>query len=110
MGRYIELSNAVADANVTTRNPADCNSPSSAARISSSSSTTPIVAPATCIAPWKGFTSNAGRPGICPNDPFLVEVSYRCRQAARSEEHTSELQPLMRISYAVFSLQKKQKS
>src|SRR3546814_8308019 len=28
---------------------------------------------------------------------------------SRSEEHTSELQSLMRISYAVFSLQKKQK-
>src|SRR3546814_15508132 len=28
---------------------------------------------------------------------------------ARSEEHTSELQSLMRISYAVFCLQKKQK-
>src|SRR3546814_7607832 len=27
--------------------------------------------------------------------------------AARSEEHTSELQPLMRISYAVFCLKKK---
>src|SRR3546814_5352763 len=27
--------------------------------------------------------------------------------AARSEEHTSELQPLMRISYAVFSLKNK---
>src|SRR3546814_1203345 len=31
------------------------------------------------------------------------------RGAARSEEHTSELQSLMRISYAVFSLQKKKK-
>src|SRR3546814_5867008 len=30
----------------------------------------------------------------------------RCR-AARSEEHTSELQSLMRISYAVFCLKKK---
>src|SRR3546814_7537556 len=29
--------------------------------------------------------------------------------AARSEEHTSELQSLMRISYAVFCLKKKQK-
>src|SRR3546814_1915731 len=28
---------------------------------------------------------------------------------SRSEEHTSELQSLMRISYAVFCLQKKQK-
>src|SRR3546814_4004898 len=30
-------------------------------------------------------------------------------QAARSEEHTSELQSLMRISYAVFCLKKKTK-
>src|SRR3546814_5220403 len=31
------------------------------------------------------------------------------RGAVRSEEHTSELQSLMRISYAVFCLQKKKK-
>src|SRR3546814_1478438 len=31
------------------------------------------------------------------------------RLAARSEEHTSELQSLMRISYAVFCLKKKNK-
>src|SRR3546814_3353454 len=31
-------------------------------------------------------------------------------EAARSEEHTSELQSLMRISYAVFCLKKKKKS
>src|SRR3546814_2227547 len=30
----------------------------------------------------------------------------QCPQAFRSEEHTSELQSLMRISYAVFCLQK----
>src|SRR3546814_6383425 len=30
--------------------------------------------------------------------------------AARSEEHTSELQSLMRISYAVFCLKKKKKN
>src|SRR3546814_8046357 len=30
-----------------------------------------------------------------------------CRAAERSEEHTSELQSLMRISYAVFCLKKK---
>src|SRR3546814_3804862 len=42
-------------------------------------------------------------------------IKERCKQcpgqadhrAARSEEHTSELQSLMRISYAVFSLKKK---
>src|SRR3546814_9819930 len=32
---------------------------------------------------------------------------YVPRRAARSEEHTSELQSLMRISYAVFCLKKK---
>src|SRR3546814_10724574 len=37
----------------------------------------------------------------------LVEVGETAR--ARSEEHTSELQSLMRISYAVFCLQKKNK-
>src|SRR3546814_6517245 len=31
----------------------------------------------------------------------------RTRRAGRSEEHTSELQSLMRISYAVFCLKKK---
>src|SRR3546814_8318491 len=31
------------------------------------------------------------------------------KMAGRSEEHTSELQSLMRISYAVFCLKKKQK-
>src|SRR3546814_5209085 len=33
----------------------------------------------------------------------------RAPQACRSEEHTSELQSLMRISYAVFCLKKKKK-
>src|SRR3546814_6329921 len=36
--------------------------------------------------------------------PFLADVLMR-----RSEEHTSELQSLMRISYAVFCLKKKNK-
>src|SRR3546814_5057852 len=33
--------------------------------------------------------------------------AIRCDSAARSEEHTSELQSLKRISYAVFCLKKK---
>src|SRR3546814_7024477 len=43
----------------------------------------------------------------------VVEIRQPCRaprgrsQARRSEEHTSELQSLMRISYAVFCLKKK---
>src|SRR3546814_5234570 len=35
------------------------------------------------------------------------QAAWRC--AVRSEEHTSELQSLMRISYAVFCLKKKKK-
>src|SRR3546814_9564725 len=38
-----------------------------------------------------------------------VEGRGRLVVALRSEEHTSELQSLMRISYAVFCLKKKQK-
>src|SRR3546814_3361099 len=34
-------------------------------------------------------------------------LDYLCREQERSEEHTSELQSLMRISYAVFCLKKK---
>src|SRR3546814_3166454 len=38
----------------------------------------------------------------------LADIREKVR--ARSEEHTSELQSLMRISYAVFCLKKKKKS
>src|SRR3546814_1625738 len=34
-------------------------------------------------------------------------IGATCRASLRSEEHTSELQSLMRISYAVFCLKKK---
>src|SRR3546814_1357735 len=37
----------------------------------------------------------------------LLKLAGRHRHVARSEEHTSELQSLMRISYAVFCLKKK---
>src|SRR3546814_10782640 len=37
-------------------------------------------------------------------------VEEALTRAGRSEEHTSELQSLMRISYAVFCLKKKKKS
>src|SRR3546814_6705139 len=50
----------------------------------------------------------AGPPGA----PAAMPVRWspvRCRTGPRSEEHTSELQSLMRISYAVFCLKKKKK-
>src|SRR3546814_3574261 len=40
-------------------------------------------------------------------DPVLAGID--AQQLVRSEEHTSELQSLMRISYAVFCLKKKKK-
>src|SRR3546814_2241006 len=47
---------------------------------------------------------NLGSERYCfGNSPSLTSPSYR------SEEHTSELQSLMRISYAVFCLKKKNK-
>src|SRR3546814_7519161 len=44
----------------------------------------------------------------CPRNHFLQMVTTR-RLCNRSEEHTSELQSLMRISYAVFCLKTKNK-
>src|SRR3546814_10064597 len=46
--------------------------------------------------------------GATPHDDPDTLVSIRLW--ARSEEHTSELQSLMRISYAVFCLKKKKKN
>src|SRR3546814_9663787 len=45
-------------------------------------------------------------PSVLLNPTFTSTASISIR---RSEEHTSELQSLMRISYAVFCLQKKKK-
>src|SRR3546814_2351224 len=39
-----------------------------------------------------------------------MSSSIPARNSLRSEEHTSELQSLMRISYAVFCLKKKKKT
>src|SRR3546814_9251821 len=48
---------------------------------------------------------------VYPGDTLRIEseiVDVRPSRSKRSEEHTSELQSLMRISYAVFCLKKKQ--
>src|SRR3546814_9226771 len=44
-----------------------------------------------------------------PDVPSVGHVAERLMLKPRSEEHTSELQSLMRISYAVFCLKKKKK-
>src|SRR3546814_4494306 len=52
------------------------------------------------------------RGGIPVPDParhIEQDDTFGCQFGERSEEHTSELQSLMRISYAVFCLKKKKK-
>src|SRR3546814_6856928 len=52
--------------------------------------------------------SQARRRGSCGAETGMGQPSGRARlRRQRSEEHTSELQSLMRISYAVFCLKKK---
>src|SRR3546814_10115877 len=45
--------------------------------------------------------------GGLPGEAFRMAAHRPVERIARSEEHTSELQSLMRISYAVFCLKKK---
>src|SRR3546814_6316997 len=50
-------------------------------------------------------------PGASKAVPLLLILAMLALSGhARSEEHTSELQSLMRISYAVFCLKKKKKT
>src|SRR3546814_4108754 len=53
-----------------------------------------------------GWPGRRDAPGSAPRPPPGCAPSC-CSAAVRSEEHTSELQSLMRISYAVFCLKKK---
>src|SRR3546814_1994582 len=58
---------------------------------------------------WKFFgglpiEASGGGAGLVQ---FLTAAAHRRGIEIRSEEHTSELQSLMRISYAVFCLKKK---
>src|SRR3546814_4211514 len=60
---------------------------------------------------WCGSRSRKLRseiPFICPS--FDIPAGFLVFVRLRSEEHTSELQSLMRISYAVFCLQNKNKN
>src|SRR3546814_8253423 len=61
----------------------------------------------------KSTRMSSSKPSECERGSAIItsfglnsSIPSRCR---RSEEHTSELQSLMRISYAVFCLKKKNK-
>src|SRR3546814_2839624 len=70
---------------------------------------------AVCATGFDAFGRTAGNAGLAAIDIQTQAMSgeYEARialhQLPRSEEHTSELQSLMRISYAVFCLKKKTK-
>src|SRR3546814_3906595 len=53
---------------------------------------------------------SGGNPQIAKGDGDAPVQAYIAAMPGRSEEHTSELQSLMRISYAVFCLNKKNKA
>src|SRR3546814_10763426 len=79
--------------------------------------TDPSVSATTCV---KSGTDNTGTADVwaLPTPPMAAQATNKLVEAyamkrfilpfpRRSEEHTSELQSLMRISYAVFCLKKK---
>src|SRR3546814_3048867 len=47
---------------------------------------------------------------VVHGEPLLAALDAHAQAVVRSEEHTSELQSLMRITYAVFCLKKKKKN
>src|SRR3546814_9427618 len=65
--------------------------------------TATVSIPISCAARWM-------RSAISPRLAISmreIPMDYAITTSGRSEEHTSELQSLMRISYAVFCLKKK---
>src|SRR3546814_9967409 len=76
----------------------------------------PLIPPSIAFVIWGVIAEQSiGRlflSGIVPGLAIVLGVLVVCfihaRRHGRSEEHTSELQSLMRISYAVFCLTQKQ--
>src|SRR3546814_7012191 len=56
-----------------------------------------------------GSGGDANNRRTSPNEAEADDTEGQNRKGPRSEEHTSELQSLMRLSYAVFCLKKNQK-
>src|SRR3546814_10415701 len=67
-----------------------------------------------CLSPAQRVTGKPGDPARGAGIPCRLRGNSGpgcpTRERDRSEEHTSELQSLMRISYAVFCLKKKTKT
>src|SRR3546814_10038957 len=69
------------------------------------------AAPIGAVSVYGTSAEAATVPSAIPGNVSSAAKFCGCRHiACRSEEHTSELQSLMRISYAVFCLKKKNKT
>src|SRR3546814_7290023 len=66
----------------------------------------PIVAKGKQVSTAEVQMGDAGTVGLVAPRDLTVTVPSGALPAMRSEEHTSELQSLIRISYAVFCLKK----
>src|SRR3546814_1098116 len=82
------------------------------------SSTLPSASTISSATPKKGLVAEPGFRSVAPGNGAIMAapvsvchqvsmIGQRPSPGTRSEEHTSELQSLMRISYAVFCLKKK---
>src|SRR3546814_3264580 len=65
---------------------------------------------APCLRVWERFMRRAQAGGESGEGEVASAAVAPPMEPMRSEEHTSELQSLMRISYAVFCLKKNKKS
>src|SRR3546814_7405286 len=100
--------NFFATSGVAARVAQTCSAP-----VSSDVSPKQVVAPSSSNLSMKLPTVGLeARPEVVSDSPHLVEThsSLMEQGSRRSEEHTSELQSLMRISYAVFCLDKKKQN
>src|SRR3546814_4788643 len=70
----------------------------------------PALVPGSVLVGEEGVERDAGLLGLLQGDAPVWIVDPIDGTKNRSEEHTSELQSLMRISYAVFCLKKKNKT
>src|SRR3546814_9177059 len=66
-----------------------------------------LLGPITFTPPFEGVYANTFKVYNNFTGIQLLDVVAKGQESARSEEQTSELQSLMRISYAVFCLKKK---
>src|SRR3546814_6426958 len=74
----------------------------------SPSTSSQVASPArTLVSQGLEAAKGSGSPSRGPARACGLSISASSASLSRSEEHTSELQSLMRISYAVFCLKKK---